>query len=166
MKEKKLKKIIKLTIEEIRGYDGPVPMKEEGDTHRCEYDSEVSDKFKNMILNLINYKENLNINVDSERINISTNDIYSIKAKKRNTLNKDEDYLEIAIRKETGFEINRGYRVRTSYKDTKMYDELVDTVKSTMKQLNSENFNNIWSEVMKESGVLRDNNLNQIFGDE
>ena len=166
MKEKKVKKIIKLTIEEIRGYDNPVPMKEEGDINSSEYDSEVSDKFKNMILNLINYKENLHINVDSDRINISTGDIYSIKNRKKNTLVREEDQLEISIRKGKGFEINRGYRVRTSYQDPKMYDELVDTVKSTLKQLNSENFISIWSEIMKESGVLRDKNLNQIFGDE
>ena len=165
MKEKKLKKIIKHVVDEIRGYDVPVPMKEE-DINKCEYDSEVSDKFKKMVLNLINYKDNLNINVNSERITISTLDIYSIKNKATNKLNREEDNLEISIRKGSGFEICRGYRTRTSYQDTTVYDELVEQVKLSLKQLNSENFHGIWSEVMKESGVLRDNNLNEIFGNE
>lgn len=166
MKEKKLKKIIKQIVEEIRGYDTvPASMRDE-DINKCEYDSEVSDKFKKMVLNLINYKENMNINVSTERITISTHDIYSIKNKSVNKLNREEDNLEILIKKGSGFEICRGYRTRTSYQDTTVYDELVDEVKISLKQLNSENFHGIWSEVMKESGVLRDSNLNEMFGNE
>ena len=56
MKSKKLKKIVKLFHEEIRNYDQemrPTKVSEEisnGDW--SEYDSEVSEKFKKMVLNL------------------------------------------------------------------------------------------------------------------
>ena len=166
MKEKKLKKIIKSVLEEMRKYDIPIALKEDTDINRCEYDAEVSSKFKKMILNLINYKENLSMSVDESRIAISASDISSIKkANHRNGgLIKEDDFIEIMIRKDIGFDISRGYRMKSSYQDKEMYSELVEEVKTKLKDLNSENFNNIWTDVMKESGVLRDNNLNEIFG--
>ena len=65
MKSKKLKKLDKLFHEEVRNHEKelrPLKMSEEvsgGDW--SEYDPEVSDKFKKMVLNLSTYKNNINI---------------------------------------------------------------------------------------------------------
>ena len=74
MKSKKIKKMAKLIHEEFRKYESesrPMKMSEEisnGDW--SEYDPEVSEKFKKMILNLSNYKNN--INVETKNLIVTT----------------------------------------------------------------------------------------------
>jgi hypothetical protein len=168
MKSKKLKKLAKLFHEEIRNYEKESrPMKEEvsgGDW--SEYDSEVSEKFKKMILNLATYKNNININVDDSRVSVSVGDITKVKApikRSSNVLYSEENYVEMSLHKGLGFSINYGYKLRTNYKDEKLFDELKPILVQKLKEINSDNFNEIWTELMRESGVLRDNNLDDIL---
>ncbi len=170
MKKKTIKKLAKLIHEEVRNYERelrPVKMKysdeisSKGDW--CEYDSEVSEKFKKMVLNLANYKNNITINVDSDRVSISTGDIKNIKNKRNsNTLYGDDDFVEMSLMKDLGFSISYSYK-RSNYKDKKLFDELQPILVQKLKEINAENFNDIWTELMKESGILRDNNLDEIF---
>lgn len=170
MKSKKIKKMAKLIHEEFRNYERelrPMKMSEEisnGDW--SEYDTEVSEKFKKMVLNLANYKNNININIDSNRISISTGDITTIKSQlkqKSNTLYNDDNYVEMSLVKNLGFSINYGYKLRSNYKDEKLFDELQPILVQKLKEINADNFNEIWTELMRESGVLRDNNLDDIL---
>jgi hypothetical protein len=169
MKSKKLKKLAKLFHEEIRNYEkGSRPKKMSeyvsgGDW--CEYDPEVSEKFKKMILNLANYKNNININVDDSRISVSVGDITKVKTPKRNsnTIHSDDNYVEMSLYKDLGFSISYGYKLRTNYKDEKLFDELQPILVQKLKEINADNFNEIWTELMRESGVLRDNNLEDIL---
>jgi hypothetical protein len=170
MKSKKIKKMAKLIHEEFRNYEResrPMKMSEEisnGDW--SEYDPEVSEKFKKMVLNLANYKNNININIDSHRISISTGDITTVKkVNKRspNTLYSEDNYVEMSLVKNLGFSVNYGYKLRSNYKDEKLFDELQPILVQKLKEINADNFNEIWSELMKESGVLRDSNLDDIL---
>ena len=170
MKSKKIKKMAKLIHEEFRKYEiesRPIKMSEEisnGDW--SEYDPEVSEKFKKMVLNLANYKNNIDINIDSNRMRISTGDIKSIKIpvkRNSNTLYTDDNYVEMSLVKNLGFSINYGYKLRSNYKDEKLFDELQPIIAQRLKEINADNFNEIWSELMKESGVLRDSNLDDIL---
>jgi hypothetical protein len=166
MKSKKLKKLSKLFVEELRNYDrGSRPMKEEvsnGDW--SEYDTEVSEKFKKMVLNLTNYKNNIHINIDSNRVSISTNDITKVKTtSNKNSVYNDDNYVEMSLHKGLGFSVNYGYKLRSNYKDEKLFDELQPILVQKLKQINADNFNEIWTELMRESGVLRDSNLDEIF---
>jgi hypothetical protein len=170
MKSKKLKKLAKLFHEEIRNYEKksrPMKMVEEvsgGDW--SEYDPEVSEKFKKMVLNLANYKNNININIDSNRVSISTADISNIKKimkRSSNTLYNEDNYVEMSLQKGLGFSINYGYKLRTNYKDEKLFDEIQPILVQRLKEINADNFNEIWTELMRESGVLRDNNLDDIL---
>jgi hypothetical protein len=170
MKSKKIKKMAKLIHEEFRNHEDklrPMKMSEEvsnGDW--SEYDSEVSDKFKKMVLNLANYKNNIDINIDSNRIRISTGDITTVKSslkRKSNTLYTDDNYVEMSLVKNLGFSVNYGYKLRSNYKDEKLFDELQPVLVQRLKEINADNFNEIWSELMKESGVLRDSNLDDIL---
>jgi hypothetical protein len=170
MKSKKIKKIAKLIHEECRNYDRELrPMKSSEEISNgdwSEYDSEVSEKFKKMVLNLANYKNNININIDSHRVTISTSDITTIKSplkRKSNTIYNDDNYVELSLHKGLGFSLNYGYKLRSNYKDEKLFDELQPILVQKLKEINADNFNEIWSELMKESGVLRDSNLDDIL---
>lgn len=156
MKEKNLKKIAKLISNQLNP-EKTISLEED----RAEYDSEVSDKMKKFILNVINYKENLSINISEKYFNIATNDIKKIKKSHTKGPLSDENYLEISV-DEKGFYLNYGYRKRSRYADDKIFNELLPLVKQRNKEINSENFNEIWEEVMVESGIMRDNNFDEL----
>lgn len=160
MKENKLKKIAKLISKQLNTIEAPLREVE----YRAEYDSEVSDKLKKFILNVLQYKENLSINISEKHFAISTNDIKNIKKSNSNHNGKlcsDDNYLEIFV-DEKGFYLNYGYRKRSRYTDDEIFNELLPLVKQRNKEINSENFNEIWEEVMIESGIMRDNNLDEL----
>lgn len=172
MKSKKLKKIAKFIHQEVRNYERPTKMKiQEEISHGdwSEYDADVSEKFKKLVLNLVNYKNNININVDGNRVSINTGDIKSVKiaTKRSSTSNSnsynEDNYVEMTLVKNLGFSINYGYRLRSNYKDENLFDELQPILVKKLKEINADNFNEIWTDLMKESGILRDNNLNEIF---
>jgi hypothetical protein len=163
MKNKDLKKIAKIITDEIRNYNSPMAEKVEENIW-CDYNSEVSTKFKKMILSLSNYKKNLRFDVNDCRISISTDDLTLIKSSKTssNKLYDEENYLRIEVTKE-GFSVNHGYNKRSFYKDDNMYNDLIDDIKDITKKINSDNFLEIWDDVMKESGVIRDSNLDDLL---
>jgi hypothetical protein len=170
MKSKKIKKMAKLIHEEFRNQERelrPMKISEEisgGDW--SEYDPEVSEKFKKMILNLATYKNNINISVDNSRISVSVGDITTVKKsikRSSNTLYSEDNYVEMSLHKGLGFSINYGYKLRSNYKDEKLFTELQPILVQKLKEINSDNFNEIWTELMRESGVLRDSNLDEIF---
>lgn len=163
MKKKKIKKIAKLIFTEVNSLQKmDAPIRERVDY--VPYDSEVSEKTKNLILKLIDYNENVNINFSSESFSISTPDITSIKKRaSKNTLYNDDNYLDIHVIKDEGFSINLAYQKRTNYEDKKIFSELIDMVTKRVMETNRENFTDIWDKVMKDSGIIRDNNLEQLF---
>jgi hypothetical protein len=168
MKEKKLKKIVQLVVEEvrIREYDNPIKKSMyTGDW--AEKDEDVSDKLKTMLLNLLNYRNNINININDSSLSISTDNLSGIKKVRTSssglTKVSDDDYFSVEIIKGTGFTINKGYNVRTQYLDNKMFDEILPLATNKLKEINSENFNDIWNVVMKESGLMRDNNIDELL---
>ena len=168
MKSKKIKKIAKLIHEEFRNYDRELrPMKSQEEISNgewSEYDPEVSEKFKKMVLNLANYKNNIHINIDNFRVSISTNDITRVKTtSNKNAVYNDDNYVEMSLHKSLGFSVNYGYKLRTNYKDEKLFDELQPILVKRLKEINADNFNEIWSDLMKESGILRDSNLDDIL---
>ncbi len=169
MKSKKIKKLAKLFHEEVRNYEGKLrPMKaseEISNSDWSEYDSEVSEKFKKMILNLANYKNNIHINIDNNRVSIGTNDITTVKTykKNQNVPYSDDNYVEMSLIKGLGFSINYGYRLKSNYKDENLFDELKPILVQRLKEINADNFNTIWTNLMRESGILRDSNLDEIF---
>jgi hypothetical protein len=170
MKDKKLKKIAQLVaqlvVQQMREYD-TMPMKKTmytGDW--AEYDEEVSDKLRTMVLNLLNYRNNININISDNSFLISTDNLSGVKKSRSSsglTKVSDDDYFSVEIFKETGFSINRGYNVRSQYLDSKIYDEILPLATNKLRDINSENFSDIWNDVMKESGLMRDNNIDELL---
>jgi hypothetical protein len=167
MKSKNIKKIAKEFYRQIR-LEKEVPVKSINydDSDWCEYDPEVSDKFKKMFLQIIDYKENLRINISESNISVSIQDVKNLKSKSKSKLNSDEDYLEISIIKNRGYSILKGYDKRSQFKDRDMFNQLEALVKDRLSILNRENFNDIWENIMLESGLVRDNNLLDILKEE
>ena len=167
MKKKDLKKIVKMITDEIRNYNSPMAENNE-EYIWCEYDPEVSDKFKKMILSLSNYKNNLRLDVSDDRICMTTDDITSIKKSKTPSNNtrvySDDNYLRVEVTKK-GFSLDQGFKKRSYYKDDNMYNDLIDDIKEVSKKVNSDNFSEIWDDVMKESGIIRDSNLEDLLNE-
>jgi hypothetical protein len=162
MKAKKLKKLIENSVRDaIQNHTYPIKSTEP-EVDLADYNEEISERFKSLVLNIINYRNNLNINITSERIGISCDSVKNIKGLKSN-YNSDEDYLEINIRKGVGFWLNNGYKLRSNYRDDNIYDELLPVISEKLKEINSDNFDQVWSKIMKESGIIRDNNLDEIL---
>lgn len=176
MKKKDLEKIgdivainIKSILEKQMNYE-KVDKAEEYKTSA--YDETVSNKFKKLVLNLLDYSETLNININDNSITISANDVKSIK-NTNNTNNNtngplklqdDGNYLEISINKER-FVMAKGYYNRTCYKDTSMYDYFEPILSKKLQEINATNFNTVWDDIMIDSGMIRDNNLLELFND-
>ena len=92
--------------------------------------------------------------------------ITSIKKRaSKNTLYNDDNYLDIHVIKDEGFSINLSYQKRSNYEDKNIFSELIDMVSKRVMEINKENFTDIWDKVMKESGIIRDNNLDQLLDD-
>jgi hypothetical protein len=167
MKDKKLKKIVQLVAQQVREYEMSPVKKSMYTADWAGYDEGVSDKLKTMLINLLNYRNNINININDNSLSISTDNLSGIKKTRSNssglTKVSDDDYFSVEIIKETGFTINKGYNVRTQYLDTKIYDEILPLATNKLKDINSENFNDIWNDVMKESGLMRDNNIDELL---
>lgn len=163
MKKKKLSKIIQLTIDELRGPSVTKASEPYNNHDISEYDPTISDKFRKMFENILNYRENININIDDNRISISCDDAKKLKTKSMSY--SDNNFLEIVIAKNFGFNINYGYRKRANYRDENMYNELKELVSKRIKEENFKNFEELWTEVMSDTGLLRDHNLQNLLED-
>ena len=168
MKKKKLKKIAKYLYSEIQHTNKISEIEKEplkvSDRKYNEYDEEVSNRMVKLVTNLLKYSDNINIEWDINHISIRVSDITSLKKIiKSNTISNEDNYLSIEVN-DIGFSINYGWRKHSFYQDKDMYSRLIDNVKLSVKELNSRNFIDIWEIVSKESGILRDSNLDEILG--
>ncbi len=173
MKSKNIKKIAKEFYRQIRlekegspKAEGKILKNDYIDGDWGEYDSEVSDKFKKMFLRIIEYKANIRINISDYNISVSIQDIKNLKSKHKSKLISDDDYLEISITKDIGYSVIKGYNKRSQFRDKDIFNQLEGIVKDRLSILNRENFNDIWENVMLESGLVRDNNLIDILKEE
>ena len=185
MKKKKINKISKKIFDQISenytisqkkkpvneskyyGAVEPTPMVEE--EYICEYDEEISIKFKKLFNNIIKYPENIKLTHTISYINIEIANIKYIKKSPTPSnngtikLSSGEEQLSIYIFKDKCFTITQGYSKQTKYVDVNMYNELIDITKDKVKEINANNFNIIWENISRESGILRDSNLDEIL---
>ena len=161
----------KKTVNESKYYGAVEPAPSIEEEYICEYDEEVSSKFKKLFNNIIKYPENIKITHASTYINIEIGNIKYIKksptpsANGTMKLSSGEEQLSIYIFKDKCFSITQGYSKQTKYTDINMYNELIDITKDKVKEINANNFNTIWENISRESGILRDSNLDEILSD-
>jgi len=182
MKKKEINKISKKVFEKLNKSlsqstpqnkyptepDEPIDKSKGNNEEKCQYNEEVSNKFKNLFNNIIKYPENIRISYNESFINIEISDIRYIKkayppSNGNMIKSNNNERLTIYIYKDKYFSLTLGYNIQTSYTDVNMYNELIDITKDKVSEINANNFNNIWENISKESGILRDFNLDEIL---
>ena len=163
MKKSKLKKLAKLLHQQVTNYEKSLrPIREK--INYNDYDLEVSEKVKSLILNIIQYKNNIHISFGDDFFSISTSDATQIKKQRiKNFLHSDEYFFEVSVQKEEGFTLNYGYSRKSSYYDKDIFNDMSTIVKNRLKEINDENFSDICESLMKDSGIMRDSNLEDLL---
>lgn len=125
-----------------------------------ECDDIVKEKSRNMIFRLLGLRDQLSISINELSVTISSE--YGLKKinNQQNYLNSD--YFSLEIIKDTGYIMNYKEK-RLAYRDPKIYDDLIKEIKISFLQLNNDNFNELYNEVMVESGLARASNLDDLF---
>ena len=179
MKKKDIKRISKKIFEQITTnysiYDKPVKENNSEKELVGEYDEMISNRFKKLVNNLIKYPDNIRLSYNDHSISLEVSDIKSLKKDTTKSMSynnsnmvksNDNDNISIYIYNhpvDGKFSITQGYSKSTKYSDINMYNDLIETIKDKVKEINSDNFNNIWEDISRESGILRDSNLDDIL---
>lgn len=120
---------------------------------------EIKEKSRNMIFRLINLRDQLSISINEQSITITSE--YGLK-KSNNSTYSNYDYFSIEIIKDTGYIMSYKDK-RLAYRDHKIYDDLIDEIQISFSKLNDNNFNELYNEVMVDSGLARASNLDDLL---
>jgi hypothetical protein len=170
MKRKKIEKLADIISEKVKDELYLIKKEQAVEDYTTKADSETFNKFEKIINNLLNY--DINVNIDGGYLGIYTDDIKSIKNIKNKTTQNtksgkvnDDDRLEISINKNR-FSINIGYNQRSSFLYDGVYEHFYEKFVKYLDNKNNENFSETYNVLMKESGLLRDENLENLLKEE
>ena len=76
--------------------------------------------------------------------------------------NNNKLYFHLEIIKEVGYNINCNNR-RVLIKDVTLYDEMLPKIKEIFDNINLDNFNELYSSIMKDNGLNRESNLDKLL---
>jgi predicted RNase H-like nuclease (RuvC/YqgF family) len=157
MKKKNLYKLIKKAISEANNERYPKDTTEErqNDALFSDPSEESKIKVRNLIIRLSSRRDELEYNINENTINI-------YKYQENVPTNKSNNYFNIQIIKEVGFIINFNER-RILMKDPTLYTEMKEEIKKISDGINQDNFIQLYNAVMKESGLNRESNLDELL---
>lgn len=169
MKKKKLKKLLIKTILEARKleselYDNPVEVKTESqynDFMFSESSDEIREKSRTMFYGLLKFRDNLRISINEHRISIHSESGLK-KIQNTGTYLSSGDYFDLDIIKGTGYILNFKDK-RLAFKDETIYQDVLDKVNAVFTNLNLQNFDDLYHEIMVDSGLARESNLNSLL---
>lgn len=140
-----------------------------------EKDNDIKEKSRNLIYRLLNFRDQLSFTSNDNILRIRSSDFMLKKSNKStsSSLSKtgtvlskvydnEFDDFSIEIIKEVGFLINYKSN-RTAFQDKEIYDDVVDKMKIVFQEVNIKNFNNLYTELMKDSGLARESNLDDLL---
>jgi len=165
---KKIIKIVQASVKESYYNQSVVKSDYNSNMHWCDYNEDVSNKIKSLILNIIKYKDNSNINInlkDNSNININVGNVSNMKnsiSTNGNTLSP-ESYLEINLIKDKGFYFSYYYNNQVYFKDDKIYDILYNIIISKYNELSMYKFYKYYKEILDLSGLNREYNLENLL---
>ena len=162
MKNKKLIRLIKETVREA--YYETVPMKEQSKVTSNDYNftestDETKQKIRNLIIRLAQKRDDIEHNINDYTISLQASDR---KLYNNNTNNLHKIYFHLEIIKEVGYNINCNGR-RVLIKDITLYDEMFPKIKEAFDKVNLDNFNELYSSIMKDNGLNRESNLDELL---
>ena len=176
MKKKTLKKIIENSISNSLNYRNDKYDKYEVMAEKNSYNDfiftsssdETKKRSRNLIYRIISLRDKLNFNISDNSININ-----SELSRLKNTNHKStssptsiysDEYFSLEIIKNVGYLLSFNEQ-RLGFKDESLYDDTIDQIRTTFDKLNQENFLEIYSKIMKDSGLARNSNLDELLED-
>jgi len=165
MKKKDLIKLIKESVREA--YFETVPVKESkllsNDFNFSESSEETKQKIRNLIIRLAQKRDEIEFNINDYTISLQASE-----EKKYNNstlgVKKGQLYFHLEIIKEVGYNINCNNR-RVLIKDVTLYDEMLPKIKEAFDTINLDNFNELYSTIMKDNGLNRESNLDDLLAE-
>jgi len=161
MKKKELIKLIKDSVREA--YYETVPVKSESklssnDFNFSESSEEIKQKIRNLITRLAQKRDDIEFNINDYTIILQASE----RKMHSNNSNLNKLYFHLEIIKEVGYNINCNGR-RVLIKDVTLYDEMLPKIKDIFDNINLENFNELYSSIMKDNGLNRESNLDELL---
>jgi hypothetical protein len=156
MKKRKLKKLIKESVKEAQYDLSPKRSVSDKDLSRNDYNytdasEDTKSKVRNLIIRLAKKRDSIDFNITEYAI--------SFYSKSHNTKSQ---YFNIDILKDVGFNITYNDN-RVYLKDIKLYDEMLDKIKKEFDEINLSNFTELYNGLMKENGLSRESNLDELL---
>lgn len=163
MKKKTEKKIAKAVVKQIKNYTNKVDtsLKESGSVnYRAPYDEDSSKAMMSFIRRIADQPGVL-IDVRGERIYFSSRDVTNIKTGQISGYN-DDRYMEVEIDDE-GFSLTYGHTGRHYFEDKSMLGTVMKELEETITQKNKAYLSDTIDKIYGESGLIRENNLEELF---
>lgn len=166
MKNKKLLKEFRKVVREEYNFIAK-PVKEH---HYRELMFSISDdidmnKNRNLIFRLLTLRDKIKIDINTSSISIFL-DINSKNSSSKNSLSKSissyNECINIEILKNIGCIIALDDK-KVFFKDKSLYKDVIIKIKETSKVINKENFNFLYDYIMKNTGLARESNLDDIL---
>lgn len=170
---KKIKNLIKETLKEsfnenYNFYNGAkISEKDSRDHMFSEINEDNKSKIRNLIIRLLNRRDEIDFNLTERHLTLNTP--YEDQWQKMPPSStryshpkSNKIYFHIEIIKETGFVINCNEK-KIMMKDPTLFDEMVPKAKEIFDKINQENFSDLYNFVMKENGLIRESNLDDLL---
>ncbi len=165
MKKDKLIKLIKESVKDA-WYETQISKAEakmsSNDFNFSESSEESKQKIRNLILRLAKKRDEIEYSISEHTISIYATERPNNSQYPSNQLKSNSIYFHIEIIKEVGYNINCNNR-RVLIKDTTLYDEMLPKIKETFDTINLENFNDLYNSIMKDNGLNRESNLDELL---
>jgi len=158
MKKKNLYKLIKKAISEANNESFKPTPERMNDSLFSELTEESKVKIRNLITRISHYRDELEYTIDQSSISIST----SYEKKIISSNNGSTNYFNIQIMKGVGFILSFNDK-RIMMRDITLYDEMKEEIKKISDGINQDNFIQLYNAVMKESGLNRESNLDELL---
>jgi hypothetical protein len=169
MKKKTLKKIIENSISNSLNYrnDKYDPIAEKNSYNDFIFtnsNDETKKRSRNLIYRIISLRDKLNFHISDNSININSelSRLKNTNHKSSPTSIYSDEYFSLEIIKNVGYLLSFNEQ-RLGFKDESLYDDTIDQIRTTFDQLNQENFLEIYSKIMKDSGLARNSNLDELL---
>jgi hypothetical protein len=161
MKKRKLSKLVRGILTEInesrKGMSEPVSPMSENDYNYTQLDDKNKKKIRDLILGLSKKRDEFQIRINEWSISLNTENLIPI-----NSSSKRGTYFNIEIVKDVGFHIHCNDR-RVMMKDENLYADILPKMKEIFDEINITNFNDVYSSIMIDNGLIRDANLNELL---
>lgn len=169
MKGKKLEKLIRKLIISIERERNDMTKSEivenqvlKNDHMFTECDDAQKNKIRNLIIRLLHHRDEIDYNISENYITLSQYEKKLSKKSTHSTSTIRNSYFHLEIIKDSGFVLNCNDR-KILMKDVTLFDEIKPKIKEIFDKINQDNFNELYNVIMKDSGLNRESNLDEIL---